>query len=383
MYRVANNVEIIFWINRDGDIIVSDPSIELIPLFNSMGNEMEIRKRVSSTSRYIPRFIGSRETKLPVSMQTFSASTTEELWFLHDNAPLKKAKIEKDGNVSYLELKVELLKRLMSHCNLCERRCGINRFGGDRGFCHAGPEARITREFIHVGEEQDLIPSHTIFFAGCNMRCIFCHELIRNCQPSKWRMLTPLDLAYICAERHRQGAININLVGGEPTLYLSTIIEALTLKVMPAIPVVWNSNMYYSEEVSKILWGVMDIYLGDLKFGNNQCAEELSFTPDYWETVTRNLKVAKRQGAEVIVRHLPLPGHIECCTRPILQWIDRELKGVKVSILEYKPPDCTTADLNRTLTKRERKTLISILKVITSDLEVSNGRHRKRDIQLH
>ena len=356
----SNTEEVIFWIDRDGGIVVSDPCGELMPLFSELG--WEIRENPIQYTKSAPAFFKSRGINLPLSHQRLSTIPAEGLWSLHEKI-VKQGEIpRKNGDVSYLDLKIELCKRLMESCGLCERRCGINRFEGKAGLCRAGHEGRITREYIHIGEEKGLIPSHTIFFAGCNMSCIFCHELERNRYPSLWRSLTPLDIASLSIKRYTQGVRNINLVGGEPTLYLLTILKALTLQAMPALPIVWNSNMYCSEEVSKLLNGVVDIYLGDLKFGNDRCAEALSDTPDYWNVVTRNLKLARTQDAEIIVRHLPLPGHIECCTGPILHWLANELRGVKVSILVYQPPDHTRPPLNRKLIRRERQALLSILK---------------------
>jgi putative pyruvate formate lyase activating enzyme len=364
----SHNLEVIIWIEKSGNVVISDPSIDLWPLINSIG--FEEKKNFILTSKHFPNFLRSKEIRIPIRQNDISNMSIEDLWSFHDDIIKGVRRIGKKNTLNFLELKIELVKHLISSCSLCEHRCGVNRLKGEKGICGAGATAKITREFIHIGEEKGLTPSYTIFFAGCNMFCLFCHELSRNSHASIWRPFGPKDIARFSSERFRQGARNVNFVGGEPTIYLLDIIEALTLKNMPAIPIIWNSNMYYTKEVSEILNGVVDIYLADLKFGNNYCARKLSRVNRYWETVISNLKMAKRQRAKVIIRHLPLPGHIECCSIPIFNWLGMEFKGAKVSILEYEPPDNTIPSLKRRLTKGERKILISILEVLKPKPEV-------------
>jgi putative pyruvate formate lyase activating enzyme len=131
-------------------------------------------------------------------------------------------------------------------------------------------------------------------------------------------------------------ARNVNWVGGEPTPNLPFILAVLR-ECSADIPQVWNSNMYMTENSMKLLSGVVDVFLTDFKYGNDECARRLSNAPDYMRIVKRNHLIA-RESAEVIIRHLVLPGHIECCTRPALEWIAENLQHVKVNVMgQYHP----------------------------------------------
>ncbi len=242
---------------------------------------------------------------------------------------------------SDLEKKKERALEVCSPCVLCERRCRVERLRGIKGFCGVSNQVLIADEFLHLGEEEFLIPSHTIFFMGCNLDCQFC----QNWRISKWmdsnfQTVTPKTLARILFMRYEQGARNINLVGGEPTPYLPWIIEALehAREKDVRLPIVWNSNMYMTPETMEVLDGIVDLYLADYKFGNNECAERLAITRDYTSVVQRNLLEAARQ-TEVCIRHLVMPEHYECCTLPVLEWIAENLGDrVTVSILgTYRP----------------------------------------------
>jgi putative pyruvate formate lyase activating enzyme len=131
-------------------------------------------------------------------------------------------------------------------------------------------------------------------------------------------------------------ARNVNWVGGDPTSNLPFILTVLR-ECSADIPQVWNSNMYLTEESMRLLDGVIDVYLTDFKYGNDKCALRLSNAPEYMRIVTRNHLMAKKN-AEMIVRHLVLPGHVECCTLPALTWISENLKDVKVNVMsQYRP----------------------------------------------
>jgi putative pyruvate formate lyase activating enzyme len=190
---------------------------------------------------------------------------------------------------------------------------------------------------LYCGEEEQLNPSHQIYFAGCNLRCTFCTVAEWNEQPTAAEELNIEKLKERAAYRKNQGARTLNLLGGEPTVSLSGIIELLS-HLEPTTQVVLNSNMYYDNQVPEILDGLIDIYLADLKCGNSSCAEMLLDAADYMEVAKENI-VKARCHTEVIVRHLILPGHRECCLKPILKWLAEELPGVKVSLRgDYAPP---------------------------------------------
>ncbi len=222
-------------------------------------------------------------------------------------------------------------------CNLCPRRCGVDRTAGQAGYCRLHDSVRCFREMLHFGEERGLSPSHQVYFAGCNLRCEFCTVAEWNEQPQAAAPMDPAEMAQKIEKRRRQGARNVNFLGGEPTLSVHGIIQ-LAACIDPSEKLVLNSNMYYSTVIDDLLTGLVDIYLADLKCGNAECAEMLLGAADYVDVARENIKTAAA-GARVIVRHLVLPGHRKCCLEPTLKWLAKELPSVQVSIRgDYVPP---------------------------------------------
>ncbi len=244
----------------------------------------------------------------------------------------EKPKFQK-VNLEKLEAKAF---EIVSKCELCERKCKVKRLKGEKGYCKAPPSLRISSIFAHYGEEYFFVPSLTIFFMGCTFSCVFC----QNWEISQWYEqgyeLSPKDLAKTIELRANE-CRNINLVGGEPTPYLPWIIQSLRYVKAP-LPIIWNSNFYMSVTTMNILKGIVDVYLSDWKYGNNACAERLSNAKNYCEIVERNHELAFKSG-ELVIRHLVLPGHVKCCTKPVLKRI-AELFGDKVIVnimAQYRP----------------------------------------------
>ncbi|HSQ02208.1 MAG TPA: radical SAM protein, partial [Methanobacterium sp.] len=194
---------------------------------------------------------------------------------------------------SYFDLKIEITERIMECCSLCEKNCRINR-KIENGFCKVN-KPHISSEFLHMGEEPPLVPSHTIFFSGCNFKCVYCQNWDISQYPDHGMVLEPEKLAKIIDLRRGQGSKNVNFVGGDPTPNLSYILKTMK-NSMENIPVIWNSNMYLSEHAMKLLDGFADLYLTDFKYGNNECAKRLSGISNYSEVVRRNHKIAFKAG---------------------------------------------------------------------------------------
>jgi len=243
--------------------------------------------------------------------------------------------LNKKPAFSYLDLKIEIARKIFENCQFCERRCGINR-RTERGFCGVGG-ARITSEFIHVGEEAPLVPSHTIFFAGCTFQCVYCQNWDISQYPDSGAILSEKELAEKVDRKRSEGSRNVNFVGGDPTPNLLYILKTMKL-CQENIPVVWNSNFYMSTETMWLLDGFVDLFLTDFKYGCDSCGLRLSNAKNYWEIATRNHIMAKNAG-DMIIRHLVLPGHVECCSKPVLKWISQNLgKNTVVNIMaQYRP----------------------------------------------
>ncbi len=264
---------------------------------------------------------------------------------------------------SFLDLKIELVKRMLESCEFCERRCRVNRVKGEKGFCRLNSETRISTWFHHWGEEAPLIPSGTCFYVSCNFKCVGCQnydisqEWMKHGVP-EGSEITPQQLASIQRKLRKEGVLNINHVGGDPTPHAHTIIESFKYLDVN-VPQLWNSNMYCSLELMKILSDLIDIWLPDFKYGNNECAERISRVKNYFEVVSRNHLIAHENG-DMIIRHLVLPNHIECCTRPVLEYISKNLPRSLVNVMSQWRPEYLVArhpekysDIARRLKKEE------------------------------
>jgi putative pyruvate formate lyase activating enzyme len=276
-----------------------------------------------------------------------------------------------------LDLCRELTQRMLRHCNFCRWNCRVDRSQGTKlGTCKLATESRVSSYFHHRGEEliyRGRQGSGTIFFTSCNMRCAFCQNGDISTDRDNGQAVSARTLATMAWLLRLEGCHNVNWVGGEVTIHLHTIVEAIALladlepseqDLRAALPVksdlfflfprhasnayyqggfnapmLWNSNFFMSMPTLKILRLLMDIWLPDLKFGPGKCALTLSRTPWYWETVTDNLKTIYDWGEEFTIRHLIMPNHVECCTRPVLEWIAATMPDVPVNVMDQYHPD--------------------------------------------
>jgi putative pyruvate formate lyase activating enzyme len=205
-----------------------------------------------------------------------------------------------------------------------------------------------------MGEEPELVPSHTVFFTGCTLACAYCQNWDIATRPDAGAPVGPARLARTIGCRHDQGSRNVNFVGGDPAPHIATILATL-VELEAGVPVVFNSNMYLSDTALRLLDGVVDVYLADFRYGNDECARRLSSVPRYFETVAEAFIEADRQ-TDVMLRHLVLPGHLECCTEPIMAWVREHMPAVYFNLMfQYRP--CHHAgdypELRRSLTEDE------------------------------
>jgi putative pyruvate formate lyase activating enzyme len=277
---------------------------------------------------------------------------------------------------SLLDLCRELACRMLAHCNFCRWDCRVDRRAGTRrGACKLASDTRVSSYFHHPGEERiyrGSLGSGTIFFTSCNMRCAFCQNGDISTDKDNGEPASARTLATMVWLLRAEGCHNINWVGGDPTIHLHTIVDAIARlpqfepteadlrAALPAkadwqaawtarpanaqyrghfnAPMLWNSNFFMSDEAMRVLRPLMDIWLPDFKFGPGDCARRLSRTPWYWETVTRNLELVHDWGEEFTIRHLVMPAHVECCTRPVLEWIASRMPEVPVNVMDqYRP----------------------------------------------
>jgi putative pyruvate formate lyase activating enzyme len=246
-------------------------------------------------------------------------------------------------------------------CRLCEHRCGVDRLAGERGPCKAGAEARVFRHRVEYSEEAELVPAHLFYLSGCDLRCAFCIAGADAFDPRRGQPLTRAFFREAVAWGRGQGARTLQWLGGEPTIHLPAIFDAMAgCPDLP--PVVWKSDFHFTAEALALLDGMVEVYLADFKFGNDACARRLAGVEGYLRVVTRNLVQAARQG-ELIVRHLLLPGHHDCCYRPIVRWMKAHLPGVKFSVRDGYLPSWQArhyAELARPLDRRDGRAALSL-----------------------
>lgn len=251
---------------------------------------------------------------------------------------------------------------MLGACTLCERRCGVDRVRGEHAPCGLNAETWCFKRHVSFAEELELLPSYMVYLGGCNFRCRFCVQAPMCFDPALGARMDPAEAAADFTRVIERGAKTINLLGGEPSMHLHTLLEIAAAAaersggVDPkSFPLLLNSNMYMTPEVIDLLEGVVAMYIADFKFGTDACAKELAGIDRYVEVVTRNLLHAS-SGSEMIVRHLLMPGHVECCLRPVARWMAEHLPETPFTLMTgyvpaYRAGAC--ASLARLLTSAE------------------------------
>lgn len=239
---------------------------------------------------------------------------------------------------------IKFIEQEMSSCTLCPRRCGVNRLEGQTGFCGMTAEIMAARAALHFWEEpcisgrpdyadarQPGMPekagrdrkygSGAVFFSGCNLRCAYCQNGI-IAEGRSGRIITPERLAEIFLELQNKGACNINLVTPDPFIpQIAAAVFSAREKGL-SLPVVFNCGGYESVDALRMLEGIVDVFLTDFKYMNEELAARYSKAPDYPDAAKAALDEMVRQIPEtvfdgdgnmirgVIVRHLLLPGNV-------------------------------------------------------------------------
>jgi putative pyruvate formate lyase activating enzyme len=240
------------------------------------------------------------------------------------------------GRVTLLDVKLELARRLLAPCRLCALDCRVDRRSGPAGACGLGPGLARTMDFVHEGEEPEISPTHAVLLSGCNYRCAYCSEWDHVAYPERDPVTPTEAIARSIEARRAAGVASLSWIGGDPGVNLPGILEVLT-RTRVSVPVVWNSNMHSTEPVRDLLEGVVDAYVADLKHGSDACALTVARAPAHLETVVAAIERARRE-AFTIVRHLVLPGHVACCTLPVLETIARSFPSVRVNLMaQYRP----------------------------------------------
>ncbi len=258
---------------------------------------------------------------------------------------------------------------LLESCELCPRRCKVNRLNDEKGFCGIGVKAVVSSAGPHYGEESVLVGdggSGTIFFTGCNLGCVFC----QNYDISQLRHGNEVkidDMVNMMLQLQTRGCVNINFV--TPTHVVPHIIESVFLarKNGLAIPVVYNCGGYESIKSLQLLEGTIDIYMPDAKYLSCNSSEKYSFAHDYPDVMKAALLEMHRQVGDLeikggvairglLVRHLVMPNGI-ARSKEIIGFIVNEISGnTFVNVMEQYRPTFKAhnfPEINRPVTRQE------------------------------
>lgn len=248
--------------------------------------------------------------------------------------------------------RVELSRAILERCHLCPRRCGVNRLRGELGRCHTGSSAMVSSYGPHFGEEAPLVGrngSGTIFFAYCNLNCVFCQNYSIS-QLGEGTEVSAEVLAGMMHSLQRRGCHNVNLVS--PTHVVPHILEALQLAVPGGlrIPLVYNCGGYESVDSLKLLDGVVDIYMPDMKYSDSDIGRRYSGVEDYALHNRAAVREMHRQVGDLrldgegvatrglLVRHLVLPEGL-AGTRGVARFLSEEIsKSTYLNVMaQYHP----------------------------------------------
>jgi len=269
-----------------------------------------------------------------------------------------------------LKERSEKLNDLLKECRLCPNECLADRVDGETGDCHSTDEVMISSYGPHFGEEPPLtgnFGSGTIFFTNCNLSCQFCQNYDIS-QLGKGKSVTINDLALIMINLQNRGCHNINFVS--PTHFTPQIVDALIIAIDKGLqlPLVYNCGGYESVETLKLLEGIIDIYMPDIKYSKNETAEKYSHIKNYWDVVRRaveemhkqvgDLKTSKLGIAQrgLLVRHLILPNNISG-SKEVIDFIAGEISNnTYLNLMDQYYPAFKAGkydELNRRISKNE------------------------------
>jgi putative pyruvate formate lyase activating enzyme len=284
-----------------------------------------------------------------------------------------------------LDERIERLYRILESCELCPRKCGVNRVEGKKGYCKSGTELNISSYGPHFGEEPEITGrngSGTIFLTNCNLLCIYCQNY-ETSHLGDGEEVSISEAAEMMLNLQSRGCHNINLV--TPTHFTPQLVKAISVAAGRGLklPVFWNCSGYENVETIRLLDGIVDIYKPDIKYSESGPAKKYSDTPDYFECCKEavkemyhqvgNLKVDERGIAYrgLLIRHLILPNNL-AGSEKVLEFISDELsKTCYVNIMaQYRP--CGRAHEYEELDRRPTST--EYLKVV--DYARKLGLHR-------
>jgi putative pyruvate formate lyase activating enzyme len=289
-------------------------------------------------------------------------------------------KVEKNSKLKKVENSIDLLDKMLNSCVLCPQRCKVDRKKGQKGFCGAGYLPAVSSAITHHGEEPPISGSNgsgTIFFSHCNMRCVYCQNY-QISQKFEGQVISIERLSELMLELQNKNCHNINFVS--PTIWIPQIIKAASIAIKNGlkIPFVYNTGGYDNPGIIKMLDGIIDIYMPDIRYSRDSEADKYSSAKDYvkfnrksiiemyrqvgdlkLDRKRTNRNGTRRNGVAVkglLIRLLVLPNNIGGI-KETLEFIKNELSAnVYLSIMAQYHPEykaCSYPELSRRITSKE------------------------------
>lgn len=295
-------------------------------------------------------------------MNERSGESRSDLWPEHD-ALLQRQRPTGFLDISpeLLEIKEQIALAMCSPCRLCARQCGVDRPAGERGWCGVGWPGRVGEEHIHFGELEELIPTHSLFFSGCTMNCIYCRKQGLIHDPDVGTPFHPESFVRVVQTRVRQGARSLKLLGGTPEPQLPAVFRLL--RTLPErLPVSLETTMYITPEIVRLYEGAIDVLICNVRYGQATCAVRLSQAPGYVR-LSRHALAQAAGRLKVSLRHLVLPGHSDCCTAGVARTLQELFPSDPLMLLtQYTPFGTAMQDpvLGRPLTDTDRDKALAV-----------------------
>ena len=275
-----------------------------------------------------------------------------------------------------LKERTEQARETLFSCSLCPRSCGVNRADGERGFCRQGSLPKVAKALPHFGEEPPLSGfkgAGTVFFSGCALHCLYCQNY-QISQEGLGEEITPIELADLFLDLQDQGCHNLDLVS--PTPHLPFILQALESAIPRGfrLPLVYNTHGYLSESTLSLLNGIVDIYLPDLKYGEDGQGSRLSQVENYTACALKAIKIMFGQVGPLridekglayrglLIRHLVLPQD-QSASGEVLRALASFSLRIPLSLMaQYRP--CYKAlqvpEINRPLKAEEYQQVVAL-----------------------
>ncbi len=233
--------------------------------------------------------------------------------------------MKKLHKVEDLEKIIKSIEKEYENCKICPQNCKVNRLKGEKGKCGVGKDSMIFNKVVLLEEDKKIFPSCAIYFAGCNLDCKFCSVREENKGKTLFLKINEENLKDLKKEIKHIKPKTISFIGGEPLVHLLTIFKIMK-ELNLNIPFVLFTNLYANGSVINIIKDWFKYFIVDFHFGNENCAREIASNNlkplKYWKTVTSNLKLVKNK---LILRHLLLPSHFDCCFKGIVKWIEKKI----------------------------------------------------------